>query len=302
MRRYLVVFFIFSLFFKVNGFPLGGCCLDFDNNDDYVNIGSNQVLYQTGSVTVAAWVKLRDNSIASHIFSSWHGGQWSGYNLLASYYPEGYPVFYVGHSNALNQNIGVRSDIYIGDNQWHHIAGVFDANAQIAAIYIDGVKRNEESTNFNTLGYPNNQCSTMTIGLDCSSPNGSYYDFNGMIDEVVVYSRALSDEEIYNLYQMGVSGQEISPDMTVIGLWHFNEGTGQTAFDSSSYNNDGILGSSSSPDSSDPTWYCATVTPSPTPTLTPTPAPLPSLNSISIFLIIILISLLLVYSLNLESR
>lgn len=43
-------------------------------------------------------------------------------------------------------------------------------------------------------------------------------------------------------------------DATVVGDWQFNEGSGQIATDSSGYNNDSQLGSSSGSDSSDPDW------------------------------------------------
>jgi len=43
-------------------------------------------------------------------------------------------------------------------------------------------------------------------------------------------------------------------DTDTVGLWHLDEGTGQQAFDESSNNNDGILGSSTGIDSTDPSW------------------------------------------------
>ena len=60
------------------------------------------------------------------------------------------------------------------------------------------------------------------------------YTFNGVIDEVRIYSRALSAEEILAHYP---EGERANP----VGSWHFDEGSGTTAVDSSENRNDGTL-------------------------------------------------------------
>ena len=47
---------------------------------------------------------------------------------------------------------------------------------------------------------------------------------------------------------------ELSPDSSTVALWHFNEGQGQIAYDSSGQGRDLTLGPTASPETQDPTW------------------------------------------------
>ena len=85
---------------------------------------------------------------------------------------------------------------------------------------------------------------------------GSGRGFPGTIDEVAIYDRALSAEEIGEIYCSGVV-----PDLNTVGYWSFDEGSGQVAHDWSFNGNDGRLGSSDSNDASDPNWVDADYSP-----------------------------------------
>jgi len=68
--------------------------------------------------------------------------------------------------------------------------------------------------------------------------NASYTNrrFNGLIDDVRIYNRALSETEIADLYK----GNQV--DSTgLVGHWNFNEGSGTTAIDVSGNNNTGTI-------------------------------------------------------------
>jgi hypothetical protein len=51
-----------------------------------------------------------------------------------------------------------------------------------------------------------------------------------------------------------VAGFAQSPDSGVVALWHLEEGSGQTAVDSSGYGNDAVLGKTANAEASDPVW------------------------------------------------
>lgn len=71
----------------------------------------------------------------------------------------------------------------------------------------------------------------------------NYYD--GTLDEVRTYNRALSPAEVGQLYNWAPGP---------VGWWKLDENTGESAFDTSGNGNAGTMGSSGSPDSADPTW------------------------------------------------
>lgn len=86
---------------------------------------------------------------------------------------------------------------------------------------------------------------------------GIHFRFDGTIDEVAMYDRALSAEEIHDIYCSGVF-----VDSNTVGYWNFDEGFGQVAYDSSGNNNDGYLGTDPcGPDASDPNWVDANYSP-----------------------------------------
>jgi hypothetical protein len=79
-----------------------------------------------------------------------------------------------------------------------------------------------------------------------------YGFFNGTIDEVrisnvVRYTTAFTPPTTFP-----------AADANTIGLWRFDEGSGQTTIDSSSRANHGTLGSTTGADSNDPVWTSVT--------------------------------------------
>ena len=78
----------------------------------------------------------------------------------------------------------------------------------------------------------------------------AYHHYKGSMDEVAIYEMALSAEEIQANMHKRLAGDETN----LVGYWDFDEGGGQIAYDLSVSGNDGQLGSTLSPDASDPAW------------------------------------------------
>jgi len=91
------------------------------------------------------------------------------------------------------------------DGQWHHVAGIFDGKQM--RLYIDGKKVSE-------LAAPGKLApGKPTIG-SIGAYNGRHEPFNGGIDDMRVYTGALTDEQVAQL----VAGQEPTPE-AVVGHW-----------------------------------------------------------------------------------
>jgi hypothetical protein len=94
----------------------------------------------------------------------------------------------------------------------------------------------------------------MTVGTLTQGPwlriggLGGYPYFDGTIDEV-----RISDVVRYSGDFQPWSAA-FSADANTVGLWHFDEGMGQTVADDSASGNDGTLGDSGSVDGADPLW------------------------------------------------
>ena len=150
----------------------------------------------TGAVTVSAWVNqpIQNNWYAPILSSGTvNGGAADGqYNLAPGANSD--LLFCV--SNGTSQlNVG-----YVGGpplNTWTHIVGVYNGTDTVN-IYANGAFVNSEySANFGALN--SNKYDSFSVGY---GPNPGNY-FTGKIDEVRVYDRALSADEIGDLYRLG---------------------------------------------------------------------------------------------------
>lgn len=103
--------------------------------------------------------------------------------------------------------------------KWRHIAGVYDGATM--RLYIDGVL--VQSKSHSSGGDLDSYSAHMvTMGNSVSG----YRQFNGLLDDVRVYSRALSVGQIARLYGL-------------VGHWKLDGSSGTTASDSSGSGNDG---------------------------------------------------------------
>jgi len=85
----------------------------------------------------------------------------------------------------------------VRDGSWHHLVGVNDGTDLL--LYVDGELDN---TNPGAGGkIKGDEGATLNIGRRVEEAGD--YLFNGCIDEVAIYSRALTPEEIKQHYRMG---------------------------------------------------------------------------------------------------
>ena len=113
----------------------------------------------------------------------------------------------------------------ISDGKWHHIVyvkgsvfeGVLDPRWGENALYIDG----EQVLGGKSPGLNRNDVIpyTLPIYLGAVNNNGKAHGFfNGVIDEVRVYNRTLSDEEVIRNYKSGI-GLAVEPIRKLSTVW-----------------------------------------------------------------------------------
>ncbi len=85
----------------------------------------------------------------------------------------------------------------LSSSAWHHVVGTYDGSN--AVLYVDGAPAQTVSA----TGSISTNSSVWTVGRDVI---GSSNYFDGIIDEVKLYSRALSDLEVKAEYDAGVAG------------------------------------------------------------------------------------------------
>ncbi len=165
-----------------------GNAYSFNGNDNYVSIPNSNGLDISGAITILMWVKPAVDSSQFHNSWNFFIYQRNPLKYEIGYYNTDGPRF--KPYNEAGSNFDFSADAAFLASTWYHVA--FVRQGSFLGIYINGVladSRNDFSGNLRS--------STETrIG-----GNGGSSGFNGAIDEVVIYNRALSANEILNQYQ-----------------------------------------------------------------------------------------------------
>jgi len=107
-----------------------------------------------------------------------------------------------------NQDTTVFAPAKLG--QWFHVAGVYDEHGRRLSLYLDGQLAAEKDDPVKPIWQldPANE-----PGIGLGNTEGTVHDFSfrGRIDEWAIYSRALSEDEIQTLVDLGNAGESLSP-------------------------------------------------------------------------------------------
>jgi hypothetical protein len=163
----------------------------------------NSDLLNPDYITVAAWIKAADkdgfwNRIVDKNYRKGYdlnlGGDYKGKQL------RGKPCFEVSDETA-------GSDRALNDDRWHHVAGTFDG--KVVRFYLDGQEKSHALKTSRRMDKNNwDLCIGNTVTEDGT---GEFLAYDGLIDEVRIYNRALSSDEIKALANGTQAGVDVLP-------------------------------------------------------------------------------------------
>ncbi|MCI0503671.1 LamG domain-containing protein, partial [Candidatus Micrarchaeota archaeon] len=163
-----------------------GSAFLFDGVNDYVSIPD-----PTGGLsafTFDAWVKFDNVSRDEFIAGDWGNG-W----LLFERY--GMLQFYVRGASG---NTFIENASTVGTTGWHHVAATYDGSG-MAYVYLDGVQSAKSAAGKGVVAAGSPTARLGHSGYYSSPGNTSHLFFEGMIDEVEIYNRALNATEIKSI-------------------------------------------------------------------------------------------------------
>jgi alpha-tubulin suppressor-like RCC1 family protein len=167
--------------------------LNFDGSAEYINIGNPALFQITGSMTIAAWVKMETNAEIKHIVSKQGSTPDYGWRLATAGSNDNFVMGVTSDGVAMTDRESVVLPVM---GTWYHVVGVYNATAQTLDIYINGVLNNGTLTG-TVPASQFNSAQNVNIGRRLTAPN-RYFD--GDIDDVRIYDRPLSASEISDLY------------------------------------------------------------------------------------------------------
>ena len=166
---------------------LGGAC-EFAYKNSYIQVADAPAL-NPKHVTMALWFKTGKEA-------------WASRYLLEKGAERGYALSIAGggkenpRRGKLRAAVNGRdcfSDAAVTDDLWHHAAATYDG--QTLKLYVDGVLQKQAAALHGEIAA---NAHSLTLGMNRSSPSGQEKEnsFEGTMDEVTVFSRALSEAEI----------------------------------------------------------------------------------------------------------
>jgi len=165
-----------------------GGAFEYDGADDYFDAGTDASLNFVNEITLSAWIYSDDYDNYMGILTRRQIFNW---------------FFYVARGKAgfyIRQDGGTASggaDTTLTNGEWHHVAAVYDDSQQTVYFYLNGAPDGSATfADSMASGY----WTSLSVGR-CYY--GSAWQWNGLIDEVAVWNRALSSQEISSLYTGG---------------------------------------------------------------------------------------------------
>lgn len=168
-----------------------GFALEFDGEDDYVEIPDSDLLRFTGAVTVSAWVNTPVSSEQTVVAKNGCSVLRQNYRISLDQGSTHFTVVECPEHGKTAAGGGIEPD------RWHHVAGTHESGR--SRIYVDGILQAEHAFGPFTVG-------TLEAHLYIGA---SYYGaglgghFTGQIDDVRIYGRALTDAELLSQYEAG---------------------------------------------------------------------------------------------------
>jgi hypothetical protein len=169
-----------------------GKALSFDGVDDYVNVGNASSLTPTNAITISAWIyPINTTVVVGRIVDKWYSAEAkSSYTL----YLENQKVKMAIHTGTSDKYIAGTTTIQ--KDIWYHVVGTY--NGSYVNLYVNGAL---DATPVSASG--SIQTNTGDLNIGRYAYVGTDY-FNGTIDEVRIYNKALSEEEIKAEYEAGL--------------------------------------------------------------------------------------------------
>jgi concanavalin A-like lectin/glucanase superfamily protein/VanZ like protein len=159
------------------------------NGSDYLEVGASSTLRLVGSMTISAWIYPTSFPPDDAAIISSHNGQGFQLDTTIDKGPRTIGFKLANVCGELMMRYGATALVV---DEWYHIAGVYDADARTMDVYLNGNLDNGPLVGSVTSRQrPSREA--VFVGRRSDSRR---FNFSGAVDDVQIYSRALTKTEI----------------------------------------------------------------------------------------------------------
>ena len=163
----------------------------FDGTGDLVNCGNDSSLDITSAITISAWINADTTVDSQRVVDKLRN---DAYALRLSDDGSLAVMELAGEFGGVDQTPGNSSiDNFITLGEWTHVSVTYDG--AIIRYYVDGMPAGSAEPS------PAGDIGTSTVDMAIGARYDGVYEFAGEIDEVRIYNRALSANEVKQLYK-----------------------------------------------------------------------------------------------------
>jgi len=184
-------------------FGMANSAYSFDGINDFINTQSSGPLGNSNR-SLSIWLNSNSSNLSQIIGYGYQPPSGGEFNLLINQICPGITI-------DIHNNYITYTSINLTDGNWHNIVCVYDnsisSNILGVMIYVDGVLlinsncQNPINVNVNTLNTP----------LNFGRYQVGYNYFNGQLDDIGIWNRALTQQEVTQLYNAGQATYSWSP-------------------------------------------------------------------------------------------
>jgi len=157
------------------------------------------------SMTLTAWVWANSLPRWATVAANWNGG-WGAFNY-ATFGGTPNMSLYVADAHVqggINVDYGV-SSASLSINQWHFVAFVADSQTGTITFMQDGIAVG----GLHYFGGLLASSSQLNLGDDPSDTASGQGNWDGKLDDLAIWTRALSSQELASIYNAGLAGQSL---------------------------------------------------------------------------------------------
>ena len=164
-------------------------------NGDYIGIGDS-LDFGTSSFSISTWINPAPDESTKYYYIVSKGNS-PGYLLRINS-----DDTVTGRISDGSGTVSTVSRETISNNNWYHLTYAVNRNDNNSRIYINGVQ--QDSADISAIGDITNSGS-----FEIGRVDGTSGPYEGLIDDVRIYSKALNPKEIFELYRWGTKGRDL---------------------------------------------------------------------------------------------